>query len=250
MPSTESLVMKTHAASLLLVQVAAVLAALVSPLQAEMIVQTQGFVAKPGLEKTLVFNQFDPASGQLQAVRVDLLLEISGGTLSVDNDGPMPVTTSVELGVAGQLRSDHIRLVDEASNPIFGAANPLVAKTGSSLELASDNGDLNSFDPTGPDGQTYTGGDLLVIDGSVVKPEFLMDFFGTDVFTMVADLDPFVDFGTGDQLSGQSDPVTVYANVILTYDLILANESVPEPSSLILLALGGMGIWHRRRRAS
>ncbi len=239
--------MKTHAVAFLAVQFAAMLAASVSPLQAEMIIQTQGFVAKPGLQKPLVFNQFDPASGTLQNVKVELLLEISGGTLSLDNDGPAPVTTSAELGVAGQIRSDDVRLVDESSNPIFGAANPLIAATSAVFELASDDGDLDLFEATGPDGGTYIGGELTTTDGALINPELISDFIGTGVFTMVADLDPYVDFEMGDQLTGQTEPVTVYANLILTYDMALANEVVPEPSGLLLLALGCMAICRRRR---
>jgi hypothetical protein len=238
--------MKTHAVAFLAVQFAALLAASVSPLQAEMIIQTQGFVAKPGLQKPLVFNQFDPASGTLQTVRVDLLLEISGGTLSVDNDGPEPVTTSAQLGVTGQIRSTDVRLIDESMNPIFGDANPLTVATGTVFELASDDGDLDLFEPAGPDGGSYTGGDLSTIDGALLNPEIITDFIGTGILTMVADLDPYVDFGMGAPLTGQSDPVTVYANVILTYDMTLANEVVPEPSGLLLLALGGIAICRRR----
>ena len=46
-------------------------------LSAATIYQSQGFLeAKPGLKKNLVFNQFDPDRGTLQAVRLSLAREI------------------------------------------------------------------------------------------------------------------------------------------------------------------------------
>ena len=79
-----------------------------------MIIQTQGFIGQANLEKPLTFNQFDPARGILQAVQWQFDLGISGGSLTVDNDGLLPATVAVELGAKGQIWSDDVRLLDDS----------------------------------------------------------------------------------------------------------------------------------------
>ena len=115
-----------------------------------------------------------------------------------------------------------------------------MVSTGSTLNLEADNGDGTIFDRTAPDADTHSGGETASTHVGRVNSELLGDFFGTDVFTIVADVDQLIDFGETGGVSGQFDPVTVSANVILTY------EFVPEPVSFVLALLGLLGIGCRR----
>ncbi len=211
-------------------------------LQASTIIQTQGFVGKPGLEKPLTFNQFDPSTGTLQSVQIDLLLEISDGTLTLDNDGEDAVATSILLGATGQLRSEDVRLLDDADSPILAGSDALSVSTGSVLALAAENGDGVLFDPTVPDARIHFGETTSSLHGGTIHKDYMADFFGSDVFTIIGDFEPLVDFGAGENVSGQFDPVTMSVNVILRY------EVVPEPSGLLLVLGGLLGIGVARRR--
>ncbi len=210
---------------------------MVSHLQATVITQTQGFEkAKPSFQKALEFNQFDPAVGELQAVRVALDLEISNGSLIVDNDRDEPVTVSVQLGAKAQL-SSAVPLLDDAASTLFSGSTAVIASTGAIFELAADNGDLATFDPTLPDAEIHEGGHVSISRTGLVGSASFADFKGTDVFEITAVLDQILDFGGVGGVSGQFEPVDVATKVTLTYEY-LPVTTIPEPTGLMLASQG------------
>lgn len=220
------------------------LACMVSHLQATVIVQGQGFEGKPSFQKPLTFNQFDPSLGVLQAVRLDFSLDISGGSLTVDNDSPLPTTVSVELGAKGQLLSHDVSLLNESSMPLLSGATAVSVSNGATFELAPDNGDGATFDPTLPDAEILHGGVASVSQGGLLNSASIANFYGTDVLVITAAMDLVLDFGTGG-ISAQFDPVNMQTNVVLTYEY--SPITVPEPTGLALALVALVGLWRHAR---
>ena len=187
------------------------------------------------------FNQFDPAVGELQAVRVELLLGISGGSLIVDNDRDEQVAVSVQLGAKAQLSSLAVRLLDDARSALFSGSTAVIASTGADFVLEANIGDGElTFDPTPPDAEIHEGGDASISRTGLVGSEFFADFYGTGVFNITVELDPVLDFGGVGGVSGQFEPVDVSTQVILTYEY--SPVAVPEPTGLMLALAGLLGL--------
>jgi hypothetical protein len=136
-------------------------------------------------------------------------------------------------------------LVNERFEPILSGSSAISVSTGSVLELAADNGDALTFDPTLPDAETHLGGHASHSGSDLVNTAFLTDFISDDpdgTFTLSADVDQLLDFGGVGGISGQFEPVTAIGNVIVTY------EYVPEPSGWAIAFCGLVGLLRLRRR--
>lgn len=206
------------------------------------ITQSQGFAGQPNLAKVVEFDRFNPAYGTLQSVEWRLMLDIDGGSLTVDNDGPLPASVSVELGAAGSLLSSEVTLLNSFFQPILSGANSVGVSTGSVFELAGDNGDGMTFDPTMPDADTHVGGSASTSASDFLSPQFLADYVGTEMFKLTVDVDQLLEFGGTGGVSGQFEPVTAMPNVVLIY------EFVPEPTTATLALLGLLPLLNRARR--
>ncbi|MCA9149316.1 MAG: choice-of-anchor E domain-containing protein [Planctomycetales bacterium] len=208
------------------------------------VTQSQGFTGQPNLSKTVQFAKFDSSLGTLESVEWRLILDIEGGSLTVDNDGELPATVAVELGARGSITSTDVKLLTDSFDSILSGANAVGVGTGTVFNLAPDNGDMGTFDPTMPDADTHIGGSASASGNGLVGAGFLSDYIGTDMFSVAVKVDQLLEFGGVGGVSGQFDPVMASPNVQLIY-----NYSVPEPAS-ILSALGGvlaMLAWGRRR---
>lgn len=216
--------------------------------EAAIITQSQGFGGQPSLVKTVEFDRFDPSRGTLTSVEWRIILDIEGGSLTVDNDGVDPTTVDVKLGAKASLSSTDISLVDDSFQPILSGLSAVSASTGSVFNLAADNGDGMTFDPTMPDADTHNGGFANASGTAFADPTDLSDYLGTTMFNVKVHLDQLLDFGGVGGVSGQFDPVTAWPNVVLIYEY----EHTPEPGSGSLAALG-LGSWlliqGRRRRS-
>jgi hypothetical protein len=208
-----------------------------------MITQTQGFVGQPNLAKVVEFTRFDPSYGTLQAVEWKLDLGIEGGRLTVDNDGALPAIVSIKLGTVGGLSSTDVPMISESLQPVLSGANGVSVWTGSEFNLAGDNGDGMTFDPTLPDAATHEGGTAMESGMGSIGSLFLGDYVGTDMFDVTVNLTQLLDFGGVGGVSGQFDPVMAAPNVTLTYIY-----DVPEPAAGMLLLAGVTGLMLSIRR--
>ncbi len=214
-----------------------------------MITQSQGFGGQPSLTKVVEFAQFDPSYGTLASVEWRFNLGIEGGSLTVDNDGAVPAQVSVQLGARGSLASDDVPLLNSSLQPILSGSTSVSASTGSTFNLAADNGDGMTFDPTMPDAQTHLGGIASMSGSDTVDASFISQYLGTDMFELIVDLDQVLDFGGTGGVSGQFDPVLAWPTVTLIYEF---NEIVPEPTSTLPAVVGLLtlvGLSPRQRRA-
>lgn len=221
---------------------AALAAALGTSASAATITQTQGFIGQPNFDKVVEFERFDPALGTLQSVEWRFNLAINGGTLTVDNDGPLPAEVNVKLGATGALSSDDVRLLDDTFTNILSGGSALDVSTGTVFTLEGDNGDGMTFDPTMPDADTHVGGAASTSGSGFVNSTFFDDYLGTDYFGVTADLNQLLDFGGIGGISGQFDPVTADSNITLIY------QYVPEPGTGISMLLGLGLLLHGCRR--
>lgn|GEM_PF-3195352 len=186
------------------------------------ITQTRNYTGTPNFSRNLQFNQFNPALGTLQSIRVQMNMNTAGGYLSADNDGDTPAVASVQLGANGGIRSDQVNLLNNS----FGAigANMSVA-TGSTLNLAADDGDgPSNVDPSAPDGATHIGGtDSQSADDTVNPAVFATpgkSYVGTGSYTVIMDANALIDFGGLGGVEGGFGPPTVDGEVTITYEYI------------------------------
>ena len=197
------------------------------------ITQTQGFSGTPVLKQTVEFDRFNPNYGQLVAAEWRLVLDIDGGSHTVDNDGMSEKTVSVHLGALASLTSEDVKLLDASMTPILNGETAVRTSTSSSLSLAVDNGDGALFDPTGPDALTHLGGYASSFQGGFVNPSYLDEYVGTEMFRLQVDLESIADLSDGAFVSDQVTPVTAWPNVVLIYQY----EPVPEPIGFCLCGL-------------
>ena len=207
------------------------------------ITQTQSFTGQPNLTKAVEFSRFDPSYGTLESVEWRMSLTIEGGTLTVDNDGELPASVTVELGANGSISSPDVKLLSETFESILSGTSAVGVSTGTVFELAADNGDAMTFDPTMPDADTHIGGSASASGNGFVAPQFFSDYMGTNMFNLSVKVDQLLNFGGNGGVSGQFDPVMATPTLELIYTF------VPEPASLLTASSGLVALlaWGRRR---
>jgi hypothetical protein len=207
---------------------------LASPSLAAVLSEVEPFgPGTPNFDSTLTFNQFDPTLGTLNSVQIIMNVAVTGGSLTVDNDGVGPAAVTVELGAEGNLSSLDVSLLDIAFQPVV---SDVTASTIGNFNLGAENGDgLGNVDGTGPDGAILLGADNNYTDSGFINPLFHAGYTGISTFDITAEIDQILDFGSVGGVEGAFTPVTAsgYVRVIYNYDAI-----VPEPTSLVLVGLG------------
>ena len=215
----------------------AILSSVAISANAATIMQTKNYGAgTPNFTETLTFNKFDPSLGTLNSVKIKMLVNVSGGSLTVDNDGVDPASVTVELGADGAVTSTDVTIA-----PTVGAS----ASTGAVFNLAAENGDgPSNIDPSGPDGAVHNGGSDSGMDMQFINAAFFSDYTGLGTFDVDAEIDQILDFGSIGGVEGSFTPVTADGNVMITYDY----TAVPEPSSIAMIILGLVGFFFARKR--
>jgi len=182
---------------------------------------------------TVSLTQFDPSLGTLQSITLRLDATASVGSITWDNESD--VLTDVTLSIGGEVTA-------VAPSALTLVAMPL--QTGSAQDIPGDEAS-ESPDPdfAGPDSFTVTGGtgtddDTAVLTNSALFVPYVgLGNFDVDISSIVKAL---TDAQGG---SGQTDstPGQTSGTVTVRYDY------VPEPATLAILGLGGLGVLLRQR---
>jgi hypothetical protein len=205
---------------------------------AAQLMETENFgPATPNYNQTLTFDKFDPLLGILNSIKVKMQIDITGGSLGVDNDGAGPASVDVELGAEGTLSSGDVTLLDITFLPVTGTVS---ASTMAHFDLGPENGDgPNNIDTTGPDGALMLGQPASDMAMGFINPIFFAGYIGTgQTFDIDADIDQILNTGSVGGVEGSFSPVTASGNVMVVYDY---TPFVPEPSSAVLALLAMLG---------
>ena len=178
----------------------------------------------------LTLDQFDTGLGTLTKVILKIEADTSGGTIQWDNEAENPST--VTLGIGGELT---------VTGP-----DALVVVT---IPLQLNSGSV-SADEVGDGGGDYAGPDAFAVSsasGSDTDEEFLTTGFdsykGTGTFNVSVEslAETFLSTSGG---FGPINPDPGIANGTVT----VIYEYIPEPGTMAMLAVGGIGMLLRRRR--
>lgn len=210
--------------------------AVASIVEADEIKQTRG------LSEAAVFRQFDSKLGNLNYIKIDVLLNISGGQLYYDNDSPSPTFGTLEFGkVVSIAYTTDVILKNQANNTVFGDSKILACNT-ASFSLAGDNGDGKyNYDATPPDGDALNGSNLTFMYSDCIAESFWTQgtkgFVGTDTFNIVYTIGQWINFSG----SNVSDIEYYFYPAILSEGSISITyryTPVPEPCSAWLIMSG------------
>jgi hypothetical protein len=185
--------------------------------------QQKDFNGITGFSANLTFDKFN-ASGTLTSVEIIINLQITGGNLIINNASNDPATGPFEFGTNAVLEPIDISLV----------GGPGIAQAINHL----------SVDLRGNDNDVYSGG--------IVPPDTQSGFIdsscwgqykGSGSYNIIVRTYPWTNYSGTGEIEYFANPLPAasgYVEVIYTYD------SVPEPATSILLAIGVWGLLKRK----
>jgi hypothetical protein len=189
-----------------------------------------------GSGQTLSLPQFDTSQGQLTNVVLTLDVTFSGGKIQWDNEADVPST--VTLGVGATV---------SATGPgaLALVTNPLQTDDGS---VAADETDGQGYDLDG--GGDFAGPDAFTVDtgcgvdSDTDSPASFAAYEGTGNVTIdvTSATDTFL------STSGGFGPINTCLLGSYCGKVSVTYTYVPEPTTLALIAMGGVGLFLRRRR--
>jgi hypothetical protein len=197
-------------------------------------VQEMPFSGTPDFEQTLTFQKAgELRSEALKNVKIELVLNISGGSFAVDNDGDMGGEVTVTFGASGFLESTDVTVPALAVNP----SNVGV------FDLAADDehpgGEPVFTGDGGPDEAML--GATMESDMAMTEALLLTDFSGLGDFDILANIGQSLNI---DGLSG----IAFSGNVLAADGFVrITYEYVPTPGAAALLGLAGFATLRRRR---
>jgi hypothetical protein len=149
-------------------------------------------------------------------------------------------------------------LFNASNGAIFPA--PVIAATSESFTLTADDGDAEvggtgSFSEEGGDYGQVVGGTVTSSNADAVGSQWWQfpgfSYFGTETFTIVANVNQYTDLGSFSGSQQQIDPLNANGSVTITWDYNGPGPfgpAIPEPSTLILLTMGAVVSVRRFRR--
>ena len=201
---------------------------------ADPIVQKQNFSGITGFPDNLTFNKFN-AGGTLTSVKITLNLQITCGSLIIDNDSNDPIVGTFEFGINAALYSADVSLT---GGPIKAQAlNSLSVNLGGNYN----DGD-NDFSPDPPDGCLYNGSNVSDKESGLVSN--LTQYEGSDTYNIAVLTSLHTEHDITGKFEYRVNPypaVNGYVEVIYTYD------PIPEPATICLLGFGALSLLRRKK---
>jgi hypothetical protein len=185
--------------------------------------QQKDFNGITGFSANLTFDKFNE-SGTLTSVEIIVNLQITGGSLTINNNSNNPASGTFEFGTNAVLEPIDISLV----------GGPGIAQAFNSLSVH-----LN-----GNDNDIYSGG--------IVPPDTQSGFIdsscwsqykGSGSYNIIVRTYPWTNYSGTGEIEYSANPLPAASGniqVIYTYD------PVPEPVTSILLAIGVLGLLKRK----
>lgn len=208
------------------------------------IMQTQNFGvvnSVPAYLDTVTFNQFNPALGTLNSIKVKLSFDVSGGAVGVDNESPVPANVTADFGAMASISSIDVTLLDNAFQPV---AADVTASNMYGFNLGVDDGDAaNQWDAGGTDTDLQNGAAASDMSMGFINSLFFAGFTGGGTFDIDVATSQFLQLSQQSGVSTTFSPLTGVGNVMVTYDY----TPIPAPGALALLGMGGLLAARRRR---
>lgn len=211
---------------------------------ADQIIQTQAFSGKPYYQSILTFDKFDPGAGTLNSIEIILDLDITGGKLSLDNDSDSAVSGNAYFGASGELSSSDVTLLKNSDNKVW-AQDIFNIFAATLQEDDGDDGETSDLDFTGTDMDyaVFYGG---IVNGTAIadtiNPTFFEGYTGTGTFDISAEIELDIDTSAFGGVQYAVDPVSTSGHVQVTY-----TYTIPEPTTIILLGMGSLGLLGRKK---
>lgn len=204
------------------------------------------------LSETAVFRQFDSKLGNLNFIKVDVLLNISGGQLYYDNDSSAPASGTIQCGkVVSLTYTTDVILKNSAGLMIFDNGKLFGFNTGN-FNLAPDNGDGKyNYDSTSPDGSILYGGSLEFSDSGYIDQGFwnqgAKGFVGAGTYDILYSVSQWIVFAGNNinDIEYYCSPAVLWNGSI---SVIYSYTAVPEPHSLCLIIAGITLFVNKRKR--
>ncbi|MFO0949269.1 MAG: choice-of-anchor E domain-containing protein [Planctomycetota bacterium] len=202
-----------------------------------------------GPQALITLPLFDPSLGVLTEVAIKFVTSTSGGTIRWDNESELP--TSVTLGIGSRTR---------AQLPGGGNVTAQAAPSSGVFPLVSADSD-GAPDFSGSDAVKLIGGSASAEGQTVVTGSDTSPYVGPGNFDVLIDSEVdttiITNGGSGaSDLGDENDPDgTVEGEVEITYTYEDPTENngpevahTPEPASLAIWGLGGLGMFLLMRR--
>ncbi|MCX5633774.1 MAG: choice-of-anchor E domain-containing protein [Phycisphaerae bacterium] len=214
----------------------AIFLAAAAPAFAATDVHIKDFNGTSNFYRTLTFNKFNPALGNLNSIYISLTLQTSGGTIIIDNDANSNACGTFEFGANADFSSADVSL---GSIP-----NKIQAYNLLSIILSSNVDDeANDYSPLPPDGNEYNGGFVFDSNSGYVDNSLWGPYLGTGSYDFIVSVSPWSNYtGSGDIKYLINTPASISGNVTIVYDY-----TIPEPATIALLATGIFALLKRTR---
>ncbi|MGJ8656170.1 MAG: choice-of-anchor E domain-containing protein [Akkermansiaceae bacterium] len=190
---------------------------------------------------TITLNQYNGNLADLASIEIYYVMDADGGTLGVDNEGDTEASISGSFGVILDVTGSSVDLLDGSFDPILDGFTSAYTIPNTTLG-ANDGDDVSTFDIGGSDYASFTSTGSSASGSGLVNDLFWSQYVGSGTFTIDFAVDSYFNLsGEGGSTIQFDSPDEAKGKVIVKYTL------VPEPSSTMLLGLGGLLLMRRKR---
>lgn len=204
------------------------------------------------LSETAVFSQFDSKLGNLNYIKIDVLLNISDGQLYYDNDSSSPASGTLQFGkVVSITYTTDVILKNSAAQMILGDGKIYGCNT-LNFSLAADNGDGKyNYDSTSPDGSVFSGSSLTFSDSGYIADGYwnqgTKGFIGAGTYNILYSVSRWINF-SGNNINDIEYYCSPAVSSNGSISVIYSYTAVPEPCSFCLISAGFALIMKKRQK--